>query len=342
MSDLPQWPRWPRYVTLCITSRCNARCVHCSSGAGGGGRGDLTTPEILELLQELASLGVYQVGISGGEPLLHPDFWRIAEATVYLGFSTGIGTNGSTVTPAVARQLKAIGVNRVQVSLDGASATTHDAFRRVPGLFRKAMLAIEYLRKAGVRVHVCMTPTRFNYQELRALIRLSADLGVSRFNVSQFVPLGRGSKELDLSPEEWCEVLSVWEEERLRFQQQMEFTAHEAQLAMASTSVSSMPGFQGCQAGRGVACIWSDGTVVPCVMLGLPVGNVRQASFQRIWSESEVLEDLRDLTRLSEPCRSCSHRSKCGGCRGVAFAYSGDYLGADRHCWLAGECSKVV
>ena len=93
------------------------------------------------------------------------------------------------------------------------------------------------------------------------------------------------------------------------------------------------PGFVGCQAGLGQACIGPEGEVSPCVMLPLIVGNIRERSFAEIWTQSPTLDALRDRSLLEGRCGTCALRAKCGGCRAVAYAYTGNVLASDPRCW---------
>ena len=95
-----------------------------------------------------------------------------------------------------------------------------------------------------------------------------------------------------------------------------------------------MPGFVGCQAGRGQGCITANGDVLPCVLLPIPAGNIRDASFASIWSTSPLIRGLQDRTKLEGKCGSCAVRSRCGGCRAVAFARTGKLFAQDPRCWL--------
>ena len=95
-----------------------------------------------------------------------------------------------------------------------------------------------------------------------------------------------------------------------------------------------LPYFTGCQAGNGVCCIKANGDILPCVLLDIPIGNIRENSFSTIWLNSPILEELNNRQKYSEPCVQCIYVEKCGGCRGVAYGSFGDYFAPDPHCWL--------
>lgn len=180
-----------------------------------------------------------------------------------------------------------------------------------------------------------MTPTKENYMEMDGLIDRCASLGVNNFNLSQFVPTGRGSLELDLKPMQWRKILIEWNIKRKQYENKMTFTAHEAQLVLIEPELLNMRSFSGCQAGRGVACIKPDGAVTPCVMLDITIGDLKRQDFKSIWMKSDDLQKIRNRGNLGSKCRKCHYQWKCGGCRGVAFGITGDYLADDPRCWLS-------
>ena len=322
------------------TSACNARCVHCSSDAARCLPRELTTAEAKAMFDDLARAGVFDVAVSGGEPLTRPDLFEVMEHAAALGIRLGLGSNGSTVTPDVARRLKKLGLDRLQISIDGLEET-HDSARRWRGLFRKSMRAVKTGLEEGLRVHVCFTAHRMNFRELGGVIDQCLAWGVRRFNLSRLVPTGRGDAALDLTPGEWREVVAAYEAKRAEHAGLMEFTTHLAQLILTDPALDCRPGFVGCQAGLGQGCIGPEGDVTPCVMLPVVVGNLRGRSLAEVWGDSPVIRSLQDRRELKGWCQTCDLREKCGGCRGVAYAYTGDYLAADPRCWLYADPNQL-
>lgn len=325
---------YPTYVTFCLTSRCNAHCKHCSSAADNKIDSDLSTEEILRVLDELYNCGIFTLAFSGGEPLLHPDFHLIAEYAVNKGFVIGLGTNGKIINSKTISLLKSVGIDHVQVSLDGSKSATHDSIRGINGMFDYAVNAIRQLVKNEIKTNVCMTPTRLNYLEFEDTIELCYDLGVLGFNLSQFVPIGRGSEELDLEPFEWKNIMEIWFKKKIKYKNDMKFTTHEAQEILVDKELQDVEGFIGCQAGIGNCCIKADGTVTPCVMLDLPIGNIKTHTFREIWLNSKILDMLKNRELITGHCHNCNNLLKCGGCRGVAYSKTGDLHAADPRCWF--------
>lgn len=331
--------QFPYHAVYCVTNRCALRCIHCSSAAGEAMAGELTADEALDVLVQLREAGVFDLAVSGGEPLLRPDIWAFLEQAVSLGFRVGVGSSGMPFTPINISRLKDVGVDRVQVSLDGLDGT-HDRVRAYPGLFERARDAITGCVAAGIRTHVCFTPHRRNHHELETVVERVVEWGVSRINVSQFVPTGRGDLKLDMTPEERRDLFHRWQRLRDRYRGRVTFTSHLARRVLVDDEVSCMPGFKGCQAGRAMCAINPRGDVYPCVMLPVTIGNLRRDRFREIWAGSPLVRALQDRGRVKGYCRSCPHLERCGGCRAVAYSYTGDPLAEDPGCWLFASSSS--
>jgi radical SAM protein with 4Fe4S-binding SPASM domain len=180
---------------------------------------------------------------------------------------------------------------------------------------------------------VCYTPQRRNLQDFEALVEWAARAGISLFNVSQFVPVGRGDHVEDLSPEQWRKFFDRWIKVRQVYVGQINFRSHLAQLALADPSLAARPEFSGCAAGRGQGCITPEGCVTPCVLIPITIGDLKRQSFAEIWSSSPLIRRLQAPRRFGGRCASCRFLEKCGGCRASALA-EGNLWGEDPHCWI--------
>ena len=175
-----------------ITARCNLACTHCylRSGPGRQREDELTTDEAIALIDDLVTADVPLLLFSGGEPLMREDFWDLIEHTRKCGLPAALSTNGTLITPRVAQRLRDTGIGYAGISLDGATAATHDAFRRAPGSFDRSVQALRNCIDAGLRCGVRFTVTKKNHSELGDLIALARILGVHRFCVYWLVPSG--------------------------------------------------------------------------------------------------------------------------------------------------------
>lgn len=326
-------PAMPFHMVWLATDACTARCLHCSSNSAKRRPDELTTDEALDLMRQFAESGVVDVGISGGEPLLRRDLPEVLAYAKALCLSVGIATNGAKLSDSTALRLADLGLDRLQVSLDGF-ATAHETLRRWPGLFARVLRTVETGNQAGLRVHICCTINRLNVGELQAFVEFVASLPVKRLNLSRYVPTGRGQDALDIPDREWRAVVEQCAELRRRMRDRIEITTHLAQQILVDEEVAEMPAHIGCQAGRGQGCVTANGTVYPCVLLPVPLGNIRQATFQQIWTGSSIVRRLQHRETLEGQCSRCSVRERCGGCRAVAFAKTGRLFATDPRCWI--------
>ena len=320
-------PNFPLHVVFILDNRCNLSCTHCSSAASTGGSKGFDTIGAKGVVDQLADAGVVDIAYSGGEPLLRNDLETLIAYARQRGLSVGTSTNGYPLTEKRAATLAAAGLNRLQISLDGMPAT-HDAIRG-DGSFTHAHTAIGRSKKAGLRTHVCFTAMRSNAGDLAEVIQLVVAAGADGFNLSQFVPTGRGGLEQAMDAATSRHVLEIWLHAKRKYPK-MYFAAHSIGLIDLDPTIGQCSG--GCQAGISLGCITAAGDVTPCVMLPLPLGNLHEQSFRQIWAGHPLLERMRQR-EVSGTCGTCQHRQGCAGCRAAAWAHTGDALAADPHCW---------
>lgn len=327
----------PLYVAWEITHRCNAKCVHCYSDSGPTAitRDDLSTEEGFRVIDQLADAGLMVLAFSGGEPMMRSDWRDLVRHAIERGLSVNIGTNGSTVTPRVADDLKSLGVKSVTVSLDSHRPEIHDQFRQSKGLFQCVIRAVHLLVERKVRVVVGFTPTRLNWKDGPGVVHFAHTMGADAVNLSEYVPAGRGPLALALAPKELKQVLEEWIELRKTYKGRMEVIWHDCRVGMLVPQEEKRE-YVGCGAGRLVARILPDGTVTPCVFLPTKIGSFRDDNFRDMWSRSLLLEQFRSRSgHISGNCGACEYLATCGGCRAVAYAYSGgNPLAGDYHCWV--------
>jgi radical SAM protein with 4Fe4S-binding SPASM domain len=184
----------PFVVVWNVGIHCNMSCPHCYAAATAQpSKHDLDTDEGLRLLEQMAQAGVRVVILSGGEPLLRPDFFTLLERAREVGLAPQLSTNGVLIDEAVASRLAAGGVEYVGISLDGLGAW-NDAYRGLPGGFVRAVRGLGFARAAGMRTGVRMTLTRRNADQLDGVAEVALERGADRFYVSHLVDSGRGAR----------------------------------------------------------------------------------------------------------------------------------------------------
>jgi len=319
------------------TVRCNLRCAHCRriETADEAAREDLTTAEFSSVLDSAAELGKPIIVFSGGEPLMRPDWQALADHARTLGLPTALATNGTLVDAALAGRIAEAGFRRVSVSLDGADAATHDAFRRVEGSFGRALAGIAALRGAGVPVQVNATIANHNVGQLDALYALVRSVGAEALHLFLLVPVGCGAEieeSHQLAPETYERVLAWALDRQAEGQLELKATCAPHYYRLAAQRGVMPKHSRGCLCGVSVAFVSHKGDVFPCGYLPVQCGSVRRQSLADIWRTSPVFVKLRDFEQLTGKCGQCEFKRVCGGCRARAFALTGDYLASEPAC----------
>jgi len=197
------------------TTNCNLRCVHCRCIDVIDERPsrELSTARALDLVDQLAALSPRPLLVlSGGEPLLRHDIHTVAAHATAAGLAVALATNATLVHRDTAARIAKDGIRRVSVSLDGADAETHDAFRSVPGSFTAALAGIAALRAAGVPLQINTTVSRHNIDQLDRMLVLSRELGAMALHLFLLVPVGCGmeiAEDEQISAGEYERVL-LW------------------------------------------------------------------------------------------------------------------------------------
>lgn len=300
---------------LYATMQCNLRCIHCYADGGLPLPDELTTSEILGVLSACSQCGFERFALSGGEPLLHPDWTTILEQANGVGLSCALLTNGTLVRDLYTAQRIASLTEEVQVSLDGATEKVNDTIRG-SGSYRKILRGLELLIEAGAQVFIAMTVLAHNMRDLEENIGSLADrLGKDAvaFRIAPMEKTGRAvnlpnlsGPELEhagrrilqnlLGPELWAKCYSLPRRRAIN-----------------------------CGYGPGMT-VSADGYVYPCPSLYHPLGNVRQESFEIL--HQRVLEEHRRTAVDQMPlCNDCDLRYICaGGCRIYNHKRNGDML----------------
>jgi pyrroloquinoline quinone biosynthesis protein E len=294
-------------VLVELTHRCPCDCRHCLLLRQP--RDELSATEFADLFAQLSAEGVFNVGLTGGEPLLRDDLPAILEAAHEHRFILSILTTGILVGSAEAALFQRCRVRSAELSLLGAGAATHDDIMRFPGAFARTVQAAKRLRDAGIVVTLKATVMRPNRSELPAMAELARRLGVrfaANVSVAPRVDGDPSPLNLALDPKELSTV-------DLRLVQggliPAEEHVHGAMLI--------------CQAGRTIAGVTPEGDVLPCILFRRPVGHLRERRLQSIWHDDPdpFLTTLRSATEAdAAECAVCDLRSHCRRCPGVAFS----------------------
>ena len=298
-----------------ITDRCNLRCAHCGSRCTGQGT-SLSLADVEGVLDRLDGL-TPMICLTGGEPLLHPDFYEIGKAVVRHGLGWGMTTNATLIDDEAAARIREAGMSTVSVSLDGLEES-HDRLRGRRGAWRDAIRGIQALQRAGFDPQVTSVFHRGNFSELAATYDFVRSLGVSSWRPINVEPIGRTCENNDLllSGEELKELLHFIREKRFDRDNPMEVTFGCSHFLGVETERMVRDNYFLCGAGVYVASVRSNGDICACLDIAnlpqLVQGNIRRDRFSEVWrNRFEIFRT--DRTALCAECRACSDRVICGG-----------------------------
>lgn len=347
-----------------MTRRCNLKCIHCySNSADCDYQGELTTEEGKALIADLAAFGSPVILFSGGEPLLRPDLFELAQYAKDLGMRAVISTNGTLITGDVAAKLKKIGLSYVGVSLDGLEET-HDRFRGKKGAFAAAIDGIRNCREAGVKVGIRFTVNKHNLSDVPAMFELLRKEKIERMCFYHLVYTGRGSKlrAEDLTHEETRRLLDlIAGETRKMFDAGLApeiltvdnhadgpylyLKMKQENPARAEEILELLKMNEGNSSGLGIGCVSWNGEVYPDQFWrNQSLGNIRQKPFSEIWldEKNELLVKLKDKKKyVHGRCAACSWLTVCGGNFRARAESAGDIWGPDPACYLSDEEIKA-
>lgn len=341
----------PFLVSFGITNKCNLNCKHCYSEAKSQELPDeLSTTEALRLVDDLARWKIGLLVLDGGEPLCREDVLDIVAAATSRGIITGVGSNGTLIDTATAKRMADAGVQSVAISIDGADAETHDAFRGESGAFQRALEGSAACRAVGLPFQLGMVIRKGTAAQVPDMLRLAVEIGAVAAEFFDLVAAGRARQECS------DEVLEVAQR-----REAMEWLAEAQVECPILIRVPACPMYplilqereirprhipmemlrrvpyygRGCAAGMpsGYLTVSATGDVTPCMLLQTRLGNVREQGIDRIWQDSPVLAQLRSR-ELKGECGDCRYRLTCSGCRGRAYEETGDILAADPGCWF--------
>lgn len=339
----------PKTLTLMITDACNLTCPHCLLDCKGPGGVKVPSDIITSIIDDFSGLGGETLHITGGEPLLHPDWYEILfHACKSPGLSEVIiQTNGAMVTPQDIKKIKLLPDKAViQVSLDGATPGTNDLIRG-KGNFEAAISAIKLLLKEGIgkRVHIAFTEMQRNYDEIPEMLKLADSLGVGKFIAGTLIKSGRAKNADWIMLPDKSQVRSLIG----LYEAEPDFK----ELYDRIGTISAIEWHKGKSNPTDHVCncistpfINASGKMYPCVMNldnDLAVGSAHEEGLYTViakrlekWAHLPLLD--KERSESLEKCKTCAGRDHCrGGCLGRAFAVTGDVMSVEDRCELRRE-----
>lgn len=366
-SELLQFSKDKKPVVVWNCTRtCNLKCVHCyAQSEGKRYEGEMTTEEGKRMIDNLAAFGAPVLLFSGGEPTIRPDMPELAQYAKERGMRVVISTNGTLITPELAKQMAEVGLSYVGVSLDGGRET-HDGFRGVPGSFDKALEGIRNAKAAGIKVGLRMTINKMNWEDINEIFDLMEEEEINRACFYHLVYTGRGSELMDEDLDHaetrravrlimnrtkaWFdrggkpEILTVDNHADGPFVY-MELLKEDPE--RAAEVLQLLQWNQGNSTGNGIACVSWDGEVyADQFWRHFSFGNVKDRPFSEIWTDTSRTDERSELMfRLKDKkpfvngrCKECQWLNICGGnFRVRAEAATGSLWDADPACYLTDD-----
>lgn len=367
----------PFIVIWEVTRACALVCKHCRADAQHHPHpNQLTTEDGFALLDELASYEKPKplVVLTGGDPFEREDLEDLVRHGTEAGLSVSLSPS---VTPKLTRprleSLREAGGKAMSMSLDGATAETHDAFRGFSGTFDETLRMAPEINEVGYRLQINSTLTKGNIREAPALLKRVIEMGAKMWYVFFLVPTGRGAALNSLSPQEredalhWLSDIS----NRIAIKTTEAPQYRRVVLQKEQRKEGKLPAYRGGElykflseettkllgahpakprrprapmavnSGSGFAFVDHIGDVYPNGFLPLHCGNVKKTSFKDVYANSPVFKTLRDPDHWHGKCSVCEFHSVCGGSRSTAYALTGDIRASDPTCaylppaWLA-------
>lgn len=315
----------PEYVTWLLTSRCNLRCKHCYASSRPWD-GELTEKRVLKIIEEACEMGVENLHLTGGEPLLRKDIFRILEAAKN-GTNTSIFTNLLAIDRKKARKLGSLGI-RVFTSIDGAVRETHEAIRG-KGAWNLLMRSISILKEEGVSLTPIFSISRLNFHEAGDFVHLAEGLGASSAVLLPVMPFGRAeSRDFNADSYSCTKAILLAEEaaEELGFRITL-WCIPFASLLVKSKYVS----WDSCKSER-IMDIGPSGEILICDTLDITVSSIRNKSLREAWLELNSNSLFTEIMS-NNPCPDCPVSNVCkGGCYARSYKKYGSFNNPDPLC----------
>jgi AdoMet-dependent heme synthase len=301
--------RIPIAVHFDLTYRCNERCVHCYLDHED--HGEMTTAEVKDVLDQLASSGTLFLTFSGGELLLRKDFFELLSYARRLRFDVKIKTNAILIKEADAARIRDLGVRQVQISVYSHRADVHDGITKVRGSLERTIAAIRFLIGCGLKVTIANVLMRQNASDYHGVRALANELGAEYTLDPTITPKMDGDTSTLALRMPTAQVLHLFKDAAVVGEGFCTLPTD-----VDADTLDSAP----CSAGHIACYITPYGDVYPCVQFPLPSGNLRHERFDDVWRHSPQLNEVRSIrTRDLTTCPSCTYVSTCTRCPGLAY-----------------------
>lgn len=297
-------------LTVCLelTYRCNERCVHCYIDDPESEARELSFADYRKLLDEIRGMGCMGVLLTGGEPTLHRDFFKIAGYAKQIGLMVDIYTNGLHLDDGMMDRLIELKPNSVSFSFYGGNAESHDGITGVPGSFEKSLRAMMMCKCAGFDTFIKTVVMKQNYEGYEELLKLGKRLNIRVMSSLTVMPTHSGKPAGAyrlMDPEKYRHILEL----------EYRYGLH------GTEPVAGERGDYVCASGMDALSVNPYGEIYACNANPVVLGTVGRDDIKTAWDTSEALREIRDMRfhQISGSCDGCADKNWCGICMGNAL-----------------------
>lgn len=350
--------RLPLSGTFELTGRCNLDCKMCYVHVDKQriqelGFRERTTEEWISMAKQIFEAGTFKLLLTGGEPMLRPDFCEIYEAVAQMGFFLSLYTNATMITPKIMETLKKYPPHTIGVTVYGVSSDTYGKVCGNPNGYEQMMQGVEQLLELPSKIELRATIVQDNLKEAKEIETFIKSFGDRvTFNINQTVfQSSRGSignaSACRLTPQQnaqfYCKrYISMAEEciENPEKMNEIRMDLEKNKQGEKQPVQSELQGIYGCGAGLEEYTITWDGRMLPCTLMGNCYTEPFEEGFQQAW---ERLQDVMIKPVLPAKCQECSVKQLCGVCPASRYCETGDINGIPEYfCQLAESYKQIL
>ncbi|MDK2908388.1 MAG: AdoMet-dependent heme synthase [Candidatus Woesearchaeota archaeon] len=322
----------PLYIQYEITKDCNYRCVFCynvwkNKKKDSIKERELTLKQQLKIIDKLAEMNVFGLILSGGEPLVSKNLFKIIEkASKRYKIEVSIITNGALLTEEVCKKLKECGLSDMQISFHSFKEKDNDDITGTRNSFRRTTLGIRNALKyfSPEKININMVPIKKTYDDVYSTAKFLKNLGVINFTVSSYVYTGNKKLDEEIAPnkkefqEIYDQIVKVKNELLMRTFIGGCYPLCSLNKRIDDEVISLIGNI--CDAGVTQLVIGPNGDLRPCVAYDHILGNILEDDPLKIWKNSKILTKIRRMENIPSLCEGCKHLIICrGGCRASAY-----------------------
>lgn len=327
----------PRIVIWEMTRACALACRHCRAEAiPHRNPGELSTTEAFALVDQVARCSDPIFVLTGGDPLMRDDIYKIAEYATNKGLRVAVSPSATgRLRPEALEALSRAGCKRVSLSIDAPTAELHDAFRGVKGSFARTLDGARAARKAGLQLQINTTVSHYNHTMLADFVPLLEPLDVALWSFFFIVPVGRAQMADVLTAEEteaaFGEIYRI--SQRVPFPIKTTEAPHYRRYAMQKAAAAPRGlTYPSVGDGKGFVFISHTGEICPSGFLPYVVGNVREDELLDVYRNHPIMQRMRAPETFGGKCGVCEFRELCGGSRSRAYTMTGDAFASEPTC----------